>query len=182
VPVRRFKLDARNCLVQRPIGRFLRPHGRPDSDGLQHYRARLLNCRACRSQAAYFSPHVKRRAIPAAQGPPALLRAWRRYAVNPKRLVAAILLLLLAAKARFSLPRAIHLPGGPIGPPSIPRSAPQADLHLNSPRRRPERAPSTGPRLCPDPSASSWDRAVIGWILYGPRLMDTSVFWLGDNK
>lgn len=36
IPVRRFKLDARNRIVRCPGGKWLRPHGKPDSDGFQH--------------------------------------------------------------------------------------------------------------------------------------------------
>jgi transposase len=80
VPVRRFKLDARNRVVRCPGGKLLRPHGKPDSDGFQHYRARIPDCRACRLRAACFSPTMKRRAILLHKDHPALLRARRKYA------------------------------------------------------------------------------------------------------
>jgi transposase len=80
IPVRRFKLDARNRLVRCPGGKLLRPHGQPDSDGFQHYRARIPDCRACRLRAICFSPDMKRRAILLHKDHPALLRARRKYA------------------------------------------------------------------------------------------------------
>ena len=80
IPVRRFKLDARNRLVRCPAGRFPRPHGKPDSDGFQHCRARVPDCRACRLRQACFSPAMKRRAILLHKDHPALLRARRKYA------------------------------------------------------------------------------------------------------
>ncbi len=80
IPVRRFKLDARNRLVRCPGGKVLRPHGKPDSDGFQHYRARIPDCRACRLRASCFSPDMKRRAILLHKDHPALLRARRKYA------------------------------------------------------------------------------------------------------
>ncbi len=42
IPVRRFKLDARNRVVRCPGGKLLRPHGKPDSDGFQHPRRALV--------------------------------------------------------------------------------------------------------------------------------------------
>ena len=80
IPVRRFKLDAKNRLVRCPGGKFLRPHGQPDSDGFQHYRARIPDCRSCRLRALCFSPTMKRRAILLHKDHPALLRARRKYA------------------------------------------------------------------------------------------------------
>jgi transposase len=80
IPVRRFKLDAKNRVVRCPGGKLLRPHGKPDSDGFQHYRARIPDCRACRLRAACFSPAMKRRAILLHKDHPALLRARRKYA------------------------------------------------------------------------------------------------------
>jgi transposase len=80
IPVRRFKLDAKNRLVRCPAGKFLRPHGQPDSDGFQHYRARIPDCRSCRLRALCFSPTMKRRAILLHKDHPALLRARRKYA------------------------------------------------------------------------------------------------------
>ena len=78
--MRRFKLDAKNRVVRCPGGKLLRPHGKPDSDGFQHYRARIPDCRACRLRASCFSPAVKRRAILLHKDHPALLRARRKYA------------------------------------------------------------------------------------------------------
>ena len=80
IPVRRFKLDARNRLVRCPGGKLLRPHGKPDSDGFQHYRARVPDCRSCRLRPICFSPSMKRRAILLRKDHPALLRARRKYA------------------------------------------------------------------------------------------------------
>ena len=80
IPVRRFKLDAKNRLVRCPAGKVLRPHGQPDSDGFQHYRARIPDCRSCRLRALCFSPTMKRRAILLHKDHPALLRARRKYA------------------------------------------------------------------------------------------------------
>jgi hypothetical protein len=80
IPVRRFKLDATHRVVRCPAGKILRPHGRPDSDGFQHYRARIPDCRACRLRPACFSPAMKRRAILLHKDHPALLRARRKYA------------------------------------------------------------------------------------------------------
>lgn len=58
IPVRRFKLDARNGVVRCPAGKLLRPHGQPDSDGFQHYRARVPDCRPCRLRALPTAGHV----------------------------------------------------------------------------------------------------------------------------
>ena len=80
IPVRRFKLDAKNRVVRCPAGRFLRPHGKPDSDGFQHYRARIPDCRSCRLRSICFSPAIERRAILLHKDHPALLRARRKSA------------------------------------------------------------------------------------------------------
>jgi transposase len=80
IPVRRFKLDARNRVVRCPGGKLLRPHGKPDSDGFQHYRARIPDCRSCRLRPVCFSPAMKRRAILLHKDHPALLRARRKHA------------------------------------------------------------------------------------------------------
>ena len=48
ISVRRFKLDARKRALRFPAGEILRPHGAPDSDGSQHYRARIPDCAPCR--------------------------------------------------------------------------------------------------------------------------------------
>ena len=80
IPVRRFKLDARHRLVRCPAGKVLRPHGKPDSDGFQHYRARIPDCEACRLRAVCFSTTMRRRAVLLHKDHPALLRARRRYA------------------------------------------------------------------------------------------------------
>jgi hypothetical protein len=80
IPVRRFKLDARNRVVRCPGGKLLRPYGKPDGDGFQHYRARIPDCRGCRLRAACFSPDMRRRAILLHKDHPALLRARRKYA------------------------------------------------------------------------------------------------------
>ena len=63
IPVRRFSLDVKNRVVRCPTGKLLRPHGQPDSDGFQHYGARVKGCRPCRLRSICFSPTMKRRAI-----------------------------------------------------------------------------------------------------------------------
>src|ERR687894_2220092 len=63
IPVRRFKLDAKHNCVRCPRGRTLRPHGKPDADGFQAYRATVKECSACPLRARCFSPSMKRRAI-----------------------------------------------------------------------------------------------------------------------
>jgi len=80
IPARRFKLDARNRVVRCPAGKTLRPHGKPDSDGFQHYRARIPDCRACRLRAICFSQTMQRRAILLHKDHPAMLRARRKHA------------------------------------------------------------------------------------------------------
>lgn len=80
IPVRRFKLDAKHRLVRCPAGKILRPHGVPDSDGFQHYRARIPDCEPCRLRAICFSTTMRRRAILLHKDHPALLRARRKYA------------------------------------------------------------------------------------------------------
>jgi len=80
IPVRRFKFDAKNQVVRCPGGKLLRPHGKPDSDGFQHYRARVPDCRACRRRQQCFSENMKRRAILLHKDHDALLRARRKYA------------------------------------------------------------------------------------------------------
>ncbi|MDE1147484.1 MAG: IS1182 family transposase [Azospirillaceae bacterium] len=80
IPVRRFKLDARNRVVRCPAGKLLRPHGKPDSDSFQHYRARPSDCQACRRRTGCFSENMKRRAILLHKNHDALLRARRKYA------------------------------------------------------------------------------------------------------
>jgi transposase len=80
IPVRRFKLDAKNRVVRCPAKRLLRPHGKPDSDGFQAYRARVPVCQACRLRPKCFGATMKRRAILLHQDHPALLRARRKYA------------------------------------------------------------------------------------------------------
>jgi hypothetical protein len=80
IPVRRFKLDAKHRVVRCPTGKVLRPHGVPDSDGFQHYRARIPDCEPCRLRAICFSTTMRRRAILLHKDHPALLRARRKYA------------------------------------------------------------------------------------------------------
>lgn len=80
IPVRRFKLDAKHRLVRCPAGKILRPHGKPDSDGFQHFRARIPDCEPCRLRAACFSTTMRRRAILLHKDHPALLRARRKHA------------------------------------------------------------------------------------------------------
>jgi len=80
IPVRRFKYDAKNRVVRCPGGKLLRPHGKPDSDGFQHYRALAPDCRACRLRSPCFSENMKRRAILLHKNHDALLRARRKYA------------------------------------------------------------------------------------------------------
>jgi transposase len=80
IPVRRFKLDAKHRIVRCPAGKVLRPHGVPDSDGFQHYRARIPDCEPCRLRAICFSTTMRRRAILLHKDHPALLRARRKYA------------------------------------------------------------------------------------------------------
>jgi hypothetical protein len=80
IPVRRFKLDAKNRLVRCPGGKFLRPHDPPDSDGFQYDWARIPDCRSCRLRAVCFSQIMKRRAILLHKDHPALLRARRKCA------------------------------------------------------------------------------------------------------
>jgi len=80
IPVRRFKLDAKHRIVRCPAGKVLRPHGVPDSDGFQHYRARIPDCEPCRLRAICFSSTMRRRAILLHKDHPALLRARRKYA------------------------------------------------------------------------------------------------------
>lgn len=80
IPVRRFKLDAKHRVVRCPAGKILRPHGKPDSDGFQHYRARIPDCEPCRLRAICFSTTMRRRAILLHKDHPALLRARRKYA------------------------------------------------------------------------------------------------------
>lgn len=80
IPVRRFKLDAKHRIVRCPAGKVLRPHGVPDSDAFQHYRARIPDCAPCRLRAICFSTAMRRRAILLHKDHPALLRARRKYA------------------------------------------------------------------------------------------------------
>ena len=56
IPVRRVKLDAKNRLVRCPAGTILHPHGKPDSDGVQHARARIPDRRAGRSAGPCSTP------------------------------------------------------------------------------------------------------------------------------
>jgi IS5 family transposase len=79
IPVRRFKLDARHNHVRCPRGRTLRPHGKPDADGFQAYRAAVKDCSACPLRARCFSPSMKRRAILLHKDHPALIRARRKH-------------------------------------------------------------------------------------------------------
>jgi transposase len=80
IPVRRFKLDARNHIVRCPAGKVLRPHGKPDSDGFQAWRARVADCGPCRLRAIRFGATMRRRAILLHKDHPALLRARRKHA------------------------------------------------------------------------------------------------------
>jgi transposase len=79
IPVRRFKLDARHNHVRCPRGRTLRPHGKPDAEGFQAYRATVKDCSACPLRARCFSPSMKRRAILLHKDHPALIRARRKH-------------------------------------------------------------------------------------------------------
>ena len=79
IPVRRFKLDAKNRIVRCPAGRILRPHGKPDSEGFQAWRARVVDCEPCRLRAICFGATMKRRAILLHKDHPALLRARRKH-------------------------------------------------------------------------------------------------------
>jgi hypothetical protein len=79
VPVRRFKLDARNRIVRGPRKRILRPHGKPDRKGFQAYRASVTDCRPCPLRAACIGGKVPRRAILLHKDHPALPRARRKH-------------------------------------------------------------------------------------------------------
>jgi IS5 family transposase len=92
IPVRRFKLDAKNNIVRCPRGRILKPHGKPDADGFQHYRAQVKDCAPCPLRAVCFSARMKRRAILLHKDHPALLRARRkrlRWGDREKRFYAS---------------------------------------------------------------------------------------------
>jgi Transposase domain (DUF772)/Transposase DDE domain len=80
VPVRRFKLDARNRIVRGPRKRILRPHGKPDRKGFQAYRASVTDRRPCPLRAACIGGKVPRRAILLHKDHPALPRARRKHA------------------------------------------------------------------------------------------------------
>ena len=80
IPVRRFKLDARHGFVRCLTGKILRPHGKPDSEGFQAYRARVADCEPCRLRAICFGSTMRRRAILLHKDHPALLRARRKRA------------------------------------------------------------------------------------------------------
>jgi hypothetical protein len=80
VPVRRFKLDARNRIVRCPRKRILRPHGKPDREGFQAYRASVADRRPCPPRAACIGSEVPRRAILLHRDHPALPRARRKHA------------------------------------------------------------------------------------------------------
>jgi transposase len=80
IPVRRFKLDAKHRIVRCPTGKILRPHGRPDGEGFQAWRARVADCEPCRLRAICFGPTMRRRAILLHKDHPALLRARRKHA------------------------------------------------------------------------------------------------------
>lgn len=80
IPVRRFKLDAKHRLARCLTGKILRPHGKPDSEGFQAYRARIADCKPCRLRAICFGPTMRRRAILLHKDHPALLRARRKHA------------------------------------------------------------------------------------------------------
>ena len=77
--MRRFKLDARHNHVRCPRGRTLRPHGKPDADGFQAYRATVKDCSACPLRSRCFSPSMKKRAILLHKDHPALIRARRKH-------------------------------------------------------------------------------------------------------
>jgi IS5 family transposase len=92
IPVRRFKLDAKNNLVRCPRGRILKPHGKPDADGFQHYRAQVKDCAPCPLRASCFSARMKRRAILLHKNHPALIRARRkrlRWGLRERRIYAS---------------------------------------------------------------------------------------------
>lgn len=92
IPVRRFKLDAKNNLVRCPRGRILKAHGKPDADGFQHYRAQVKDCAPCPLRPVCFSARMKRRAILLHKDHPALLRARRkrlRWGEREKRFYAS---------------------------------------------------------------------------------------------
>jgi len=80
IPVRRFKLDAKHRIVRCLTGKILRPHGKPDGEGFQAYRARIADCEPCRLHAICFGPTMRRRAILLHKDHPALLRARRKHA------------------------------------------------------------------------------------------------------
>jgi IS5 family transposase len=91
IPVRRFRLDAKNGIVRCPRGRVLKPHGKPDRKGFQVYRARPHDCRSCPLRTACVSPGMERRAILLHKDHPALLRARRkrlRWGAREHRLYA----------------------------------------------------------------------------------------------
>jgi hypothetical protein len=92
IPVRRFKLDAKHNRVRCPRGRILKPHGKPDADGFQHYRAQVRDCAPCPLRASCFSARMKRRAILLHKDHPALIRARRkrlRWGARERRLYAS---------------------------------------------------------------------------------------------
>ena len=61
--MRRFKLDAKNRVVRCPAGTLLRLHGRPNSDGFQHYRARIPDYCSCHLPCICFSLTLNQRAL-----------------------------------------------------------------------------------------------------------------------
>ena len=92
IPVRRFKLDAKHNRVRCPRGRLLKPHGKPDADGFQHYRAQVKDCAPCPLRASCFSARMKRRAVLLHKDHPALIRARRkrlRWGARERRIYAS---------------------------------------------------------------------------------------------
>ena len=119
IPVRRFKLDARNGLVRCPRGRILKPHGKPDRKGFQAYRAQVRDCRACPLRAACVSPGMERRAYLLHKDHPALLRARRkraRWGARERRLYAQHRGLVEASTARPRPGMAGNAPSGAASP------------------------------------------------------------------
>lgn len=92
IPVRRFKLDAQAGVVRCPAGRTLRPHGKPDDEGFQAYRARVADCDARPLRPHCFAPTMRRRAVLLHKDHPAMLRARRkhgRWSERERRLYAS---------------------------------------------------------------------------------------------
>jgi transposase len=81
IPTRRFKFDSRHNIVRCPRGKMLRPKGKPQRGGFQHFQATARDCGRCPLRARCVSPSRHARVVVFNINHASLLRARRKRLV-----------------------------------------------------------------------------------------------------